>query len=102
MQMGVKFPAAILGEAGNQDPARRFMNNLALIAAAQLRLLFQIGDSRGHRALMGGKHAFVTGNQPHDRHGLGRVDREVPTGVMLDLAIRAVPPELLIADFSST
>jgi len=66
MEMGVKFPATMLGETGNQDPARRFVNDLAIIASAQLRLFLQIGDSRSYRSLMGGKHAFVACHQRHD------------------------------------
>ncbi|EEF25370.1 conserved hypothetical protein [Ricinus communis] len=50
---------------------------------------------------MRGEHALVARHQRHDRHRFRRTDREIPTGMMLDRTIGAMPSELLVADLAS-
>ena len=66
----------------------------ALIA----RVGAMIGELVRAGAFVGGDDALVSSNQRHDRDALGGVDREVPTGMVLDLTARPVPAELLSGD----
>ena len=49
---------------------------------------------------MGHDDPNITRNQRHDRHRLGRIDGKVPSGMVLDFSIAAMPPQLLALDAS--
>jgi hypothetical protein len=99
MELRVVLAAGIFGETREQQPARRLVDDLAVHPAAQLGMFLGIGKRNPDRPLVRGKDALVARDQRQDRDRLGRADREIPAGMMLD-AFLAPATELLAADLA--
>ena len=99
MKVRIEVAARMFGEAGEEKPAGRFMDDLALDAAAQFGMLFKMGQRDANRPFMRCDDPLVARHQRQDRDRLGGADVEVPAGMVLDTFL-AAPTELLVADLA--
>ena len=100
VEMRIEFAAGMLGEAGEDQSAGGLMDDRAAIATAQRRMLFQIIERGPDRLFVRGDDAIIALNQCHDRYRFRRIDRKVPTRMMLDFAVGTVPAKLLVTDLA--
>ena len=61
VEVGVKLPAGMFGEPGEQQTAGGLLDHLAVIAAAERGMLLQIGKRRADRLFMRRDDAIVAG-----------------------------------------
>lgn len=98
MQMRVEFARCMFGEAREDQPPGGLVDDLAIDPVPQGSMFLEIVERRADGLLMSSEDTFVAHDQGHDRDGLRRVDREVPSGMMLDLPPGTVTAELKIAN----